>query len=55
MTAECQECGGSISKQFARVFGDPDDKLHGCPECRTFSEFKEEAGAGAEIEEATTL
>lgn len=32
-TVECQNCGGMVSDDFARVFGDNDDVVHGCPEC----------------------
>ncbi len=34
----CQNCGGHVSRQFARVLGDNDDVVHGCPDCSTTSD-----------------
>ena len=29
----CTRCGAFVTSAFARVFGDNDDRVHGCPEC----------------------
>jgi len=37
---ECPECQNTVSKQFARVFGDNENRLlNGCPECSTYREL----------------
>lgn len=38
---QCQECGGYVSESFARVFGDNQDRVEGCPSCTTFRERSE--------------
>lgn len=30
---QCQNCGGFVTRDFARVFGDNRDAVHGCPDC----------------------
>lgn len=36
----CENCNETVSKQFARVFGDNDDRvIHGCPSCSTYREI----------------
>lgn len=30
---ECRRCGGFVTRDFARVFGDNADRVHGCPAC----------------------
>lgn len=32
----CQNCGSSVSRDFARVFGDNEDRVDRCLECSTF-------------------
>lgn len=32
---ECTNCGGFVTVDFARVFGDNQDQVYGCPECIT--------------------
>lgn len=29
----CHNCGSAITASFARVFGDRDGLVHGCPHC----------------------
>ena len=36
----CQSCGSFVTKDFARVFGDNDDQVHGCLECMSASDVK---------------
>lgn len=31
--ASCDNCGTFVTPDYARVFGDNDDVVHGCPEC----------------------
>lgn len=40
-TAKCRSCGMVVSQSFARVFGDNQDRVQGCPECTTFRERTE--------------
>jgi hypothetical protein len=42
-TLQCRECGVYVSKGFARVFGDNQDRVDGCPACTTFRERSEGA------------
>ena len=30
---ECNACGGFVTPDFARVFGDNTDEVYGCSEC----------------------
>lgn len=40
MQARCEVCDALVSQQFARVFGDNDDRLpNGCLECSTVREI----------------
>ena len=29
----CQNCGSTVTEDYARVFGDNDNQVHGCTEC----------------------
>jgi hypothetical protein len=43
---ECQGCGGHVTPNFARVFGDNYDVVHSCPRCATAaSRVRENSGA----------
>ena len=44
---DCATCGGHISAQFARVFGDKDGVVLACPSCSP------NAGIGKEIRQRT--
>ena len=35
----CRQCGQDVSPQFARVFGDNENVVHGCLECSTAREL----------------
>ena len=39
----CQNCGGHVTPQFVRVFGDNDDTVHACPNCSTCREVYAES------------
>ena len=49
---ECINCGSKVTQRFARVFGDNEDDIHGCPECCGLNELCD--GAGALPQQATT-
>ncbi|MFP8953061.1 hypothetical protein ACLI4Z_08835 [Natrialbaceae archaeon A-arb3/5] len=38
--ARCRNCGTHVTQQFARVFGDNGDVVHGCPACTTYREMQ---------------
>ncbi len=38
--ARCRNCGTHVTQQFARVFGDNGDVVHGCPSCTTYREMQ---------------
>lgn len=42
----CRNCGNTVTDQFARVFGDNQNIVHGCPDCMTYRELK--SGGGVE-------
>jgi hypothetical protein len=33
MTATCENCGTTVSDRFAKVLGDNEDRVRGCPSC----------------------
>lgn len=33
MSFECERCDETVSDAFARVLGDNDDRVYGCPNC----------------------
>lgn len=40
----CRNCGAYVSRGFARVFGNNDDVVYGCLECRTMRDLREGGG-----------
>ena len=34
---QCRNCDSYVTLDFARVFGDDDDEVFGCPKCAPFS------------------
>ncbi|ELZ07877.1 DUF7563 family protein [Natrialba aegyptia] len=38
--ARCRNCDTHVTQQFARVFGDNGDIVHGCPACTTYREMQ---------------
>lgn len=42
---ECLNCGAPVSRRFARVFGDNEDDVYGCPDCCGLNELCEGAAA----------
>lgn len=51
MMATCHNCGGFVSEQFARVFGNNQDECFGCPDCMTQHELTD-GEASAPTDEA---
>lgn len=45
---QCNNCGGHVSEQFARVFGDNDDEVFACNDCTVLRELFEGSGGGQE-------
>lgn len=45
-TTKCRNCGNTVTDQFARVFGNNQDIVHGCPDCMTYRDLK--TGGGSE-------
>ena len=43
-TVRCRACDNHVTVQFARVFGDNENVVHGCPACTTYRELQ--AGGG---------
>lgn len=41
----CMNCGAFVTPSFARVFGDNDDRVVGCPECMSFKQIATGAAA----------
>lgn len=39
----CGNCDKTVSQQFARVFGDNENTIFGCPSCRSYRELKDGA------------
>lgn len=37
----CEACGSFVTTAFARVFGDNEDRVHGCPECLRIRDIRE--------------
>lgn len=42
----CENCGGHITTDYARVFGDQADTVHRCPNCTSFGEIADGRAAG---------
>jgi len=55
MSKKCQNCGSAVTEQFARVFGDEQDRIHHCLDCPEDhigrSELRVGAGAKSNIED----
>lgn len=47
---ECSNpnCDGKVTETTARVFGDNDNQMHGCPECIGWTKVKKGVSAGVE-------
>lgn len=45
---KCHNCESFISRKFARVFGDNDDRAHACIECSTLHSLRDGEASGPE-------
>jgi len=44
----CRNCNAYVSQQFARVFGNNDDRVRGCIRCSTLHALRDgDAGTGS--------
>jgi len=50
MTTSCENCGASVTDQFARTLGDNDDRVHACPDCTTGTAVMNGAAAKPDFE-----
>lgn len=39
--SQCQNCGGFVTRDFARVFGNNQNTIHGCLECMNGTAIKD--------------
>lgn len=44
----CQNCGAFVTADFARVFGDNNDEVHGCFDCLNQTAMKNGGGVRAD-------
>ena len=51
--ANCDRCGGYVSADYVRVFGDNQGRIHSCPDCPTGRE--EESTASGESRRGLTF
>jgi hypothetical protein len=42
---ECQNCGSYVTESFARVFGNNECEVFGCPRCLPFTSLMDGAAA----------
>jgi len=52
----CENCGSFVTPQFARVFGDNEDDVYGCPSCTAVTEILDGAATSpdAGVESTST-
>ncbi|WP_449289566.1 DUF7563 family protein [Natronomonas salsuginis] len=43
----CEQCGNSVSEQFARVFGDNSNTVHACYSCESHQAIERGAASDA--------
>jgi hypothetical protein len=51
MIRTCEACTSPVTRQFARVFGDNDGRIHACPACVDMATVARGAGAGLAVEQ----
>lgn len=47
---ECQNCGNTVTRRYARGFGDQHGNLHECPNCENSTQSRRIDGAAAGLE-----
>lgn len=45
----CEHCGAHVSTDFARVYGDGDNRIHRCPNCDSWIRLQKGSGAGLDV------
>lgn len=48
---ECKHCGAHVTESFARVMGDNDNEVHGCPDCEPATDLLNGSAAGLDSQE----
>lgn len=48
-TRNCLHCGGHVSTDFRRVYGDDDQRAHRCPDCDSWVRLQEGSAAGNDV------
>jgi hypothetical protein len=51
VATKCSRCGGHVTEQFARVFGNNDDEVEGCTDCTPASDLMDGDAAGLDSKE----
>jgi hypothetical protein len=54
MPRTCETCESPVTRQFVRVFGDNDGRIHACPACVDMATVARGAGAGLTVEGSPT-
>lgn len=44
MVEECLQCGEAVSDKYAKVLGDNNDEVHGCPTCGRTNDARHKDG-----------
>ncbi|AHF99801.1 hypothetical protein HALLA_14405 [Halostagnicola larsenii XH-48] len=51
----CLCCGGHVTPEFRRGYGDPDDRAYRCPDCDTIRRLGKGSAAGKDIGDVDPL
>lgn len=51
----CEECGSFVTREFARVFGNNRNEVHGCLECMSGTAVKRGAARAADADPRQNL
>lgn len=51
----CLECGGHVTPEFRRGYGDENDRAHRCPDCDTYTRLSDGSAAGQNVAIADPL
>ncbi len=53
--ANCQNCGAFVTEQFAKTFGDNEETVHACRDCKGMTAVKRGAGAKPDYDRHSTV
>ena len=45
----CTHCDAHVTRDFRRVYGDSDDRVHRCSECDTMARIRAGSAAGLDV------